>query len=210
MSKITEHVGTSRAEAFSDGVFAVAITLLVFNVVLPESLQGSSVGEALFALGPKMVTYVASFTLVGIFWAAHHVMFRYIERVDRFFLWANIALLMFISAVPFAASVLGRYPTDVAAIAFYDVTLLLVSLCYAMVWFYARYGGKLLVPNIPRRILTIGSVVIAAAPVFYLCAFVLTFFKPLAGLIILIIIPIAYLLPSPIDRLFSFVSEEGR
>lgn len=106
MSEIGPSPGlnTHRIEAFSDGVFAVAITLLVLNLQVPQ-LAASAVSRELVAklieLWPKLLIYVLSFVIVGIYWVAHHNSFHYIERSDRTLLWLNLLLLLCIVFIPF-------------------------------------------------------------------------------------------------------------
>ncbi len=98
---------TGRITAFSDGVFSIAITLLVLNLCVP-----TVPGELLDQLGkqwPSLLSYILSFVIVGIYWVAHHNMFHYIKRSDRPFLWINILLLMCVAFIPFPAGLLGQF-----------------------------------------------------------------------------------------------------
>jgi uncharacterized membrane protein len=96
---------TQRLEAFSDGVFAVAITLLAFDIHLP-SLAADVTNEALYhallALAPKLYSYVVSFVLVGMFWVAHHNIFAIIGRTDRLLQWLNLFVLLWVCLLPFS------------------------------------------------------------------------------------------------------------
>ena len=103
-------LSTHRIEAFSDGVFAIAITLLVLNLQVPEIATVSELASKLGALWPKLVSYVLSFMVVGIYWVAHHNTFHYIKRSDRNLLWLNILMMLFVVFIPFPAALLGQYP----------------------------------------------------------------------------------------------------
>src|SRR5215472_15319593 len=103
-------LSTTRLEAFSDGVFAVAITLLVLNLQVPQITAISELVPRLVELWPKLLSYVLSFVLVGIYWVAHHNTFHYIKRSDRNLLWLNILLLLCIVFIPFPTALLGQYP----------------------------------------------------------------------------------------------------
>ena len=101
----------ARLATLADGVFAIAMTLLVLDLRLPEELVHTN-GElfsVLLELLPSFESYVVSFIILSIFWVGHHNFFHFIERVDRPFLWINIVLLMLVSLVPFFASLLGKY-----------------------------------------------------------------------------------------------------
>lgn len=97
-------LSTARMEAFSDGVFAVAITLLVLTLEVPQiadSVVTSELWPKLLELWPKLLSYVLSFLLVGIYWVAHHNTFHYITGTDRTLLWLNLLLLLCIVFIPF-------------------------------------------------------------------------------------------------------------
>ena len=104
-------LSTSRIEAFSDGVFAIVITLLVIDLKVPQIAGDISVelGSRLFDLWPKLLSYLLSFVIVGVYWVAHHHVFHYICRVDRIALWLNLFFLMSVAFVPFPTALLGEY-----------------------------------------------------------------------------------------------------
>ena len=94
---------------FSDGVFAIAITILILNIHFPET-DNEHLGQALRDLSPNILAYVLSFILIGLYWIAHHTSFHAIHKVDGVFLWMNMLLLLFVSFMPFPAYLLGKYP----------------------------------------------------------------------------------------------------
>ncbi len=110
---------TTRVEAFSDGVFAIAITLLVLEIRVPPpdaTEQGRTLLTALRELWPSYVGYVLSFVTIGIMWANHHSIFRYVRRADRYFVLINVLFLMCISFLPFPTALLAStspWPTAV-------------------------------------------------------------------------------------------------
>jgi uncharacterized membrane protein len=150
-----EHTDTARLEAFSDGVFAVAITLLVLNIQVPDS---QSVGTdrllgALAALWPHYLAYGLSFVSILIMWINHHRMFRLIRRSDHTLLLLNGALLAVIVLVPFSTALLAEYlagpPTlnqHVAAVVFNGVYFLM-AIFFNLVWRHAARGLRLLAPD---------------------------------------------------------------
>jgi uncharacterized membrane protein len=102
-------VSTTRLEAFSDGVIAVAITLLVLNVDLPELKPGQSLASGLIGQWQVYVAYVTSFLTIGIIWVNHHVMIGRLRETDRMILFLNLLLLMSIGILPFATRLMAFY-----------------------------------------------------------------------------------------------------
>lgn len=115
----------ARFEAFSDGVFAFAITLLILGIALPEARYASNgqLTSALLHLWPNVIAYALSFAVIGIMWQNHHALFRLIERVDRTTVFLNLLLLAGTAFIPFATSTLGSYPTMPASAFLYGVVL---------------------------------------------------------------------------------------
>jgi uncharacterized membrane protein len=122
----------TRFEAFSDGVFAFAVTLLVLGFALPAERVASNhqLTAALLALWPLGITYALSFFVIGIMWQNHQALFRLVERVDRITVFWNLLLLAGTAFIPFATSVLGQYPAMPAAAFLYGIALTETSTCY--------------------------------------------------------------------------------
>jgi uncharacterized membrane protein len=122
---------TDRLEAFSDGVFAVAATLLVLNLTVGKT---GSLAHNLAAEWPHYATYVVSFLAIGIIWLNHHTQFNRIERPDRTLMVLNLFLLMFVTLIPFPTGLLAKYLRSGAdehvAAAFYAATLLAMSISF--------------------------------------------------------------------------------
>lgn len=114
-----------RFEAFSDGVFGFAATLLVLGIALPASRAASDrdLLAALLALWPNVVAYALSFAVIGIMWQNHHALFRLIRRVDRKTVFHNLLLLSATAFIPFATNTLGSYPTMKPAAFLYGLVL---------------------------------------------------------------------------------------
>lgn len=123
----------ARFEAFSDAVFAFAITLLVLGLVLPEFKAPPTDAElfrALLGLWPNLVAYALSFAVIGIMWQNHHALFRLVHTVDRVTVFLNLALLGLTVFIPFSTSVLGSHPTLKTATFFYGLNLAGTATCY--------------------------------------------------------------------------------
>ena len=171
----SEERETGRVEAFSDGVFAIAITLLVLELKVPHISQladRGALGAALVQLWPSFAAFLTSFAAILIMWMNHHGVFRLVRKVNGPFLAANGFLLLTVTFVPFPTAVLAshiRGPSSTVAAAFYCGTYVLVSIAYNALWAAATRGG-LLRPGVAeshvrkiRRAYGLGFLVYAAA-----------------------------------------------
>ena len=136
-------MSTARLETFADGVFAIAATLLILIVEVPE-LGEHSLAHELVRLWPAYVGYAVSFVTIGIIWVNHHTVLRQIRGSDRIFLFINVFFLMCIAFIPFPTRLLATYVrTDngsAAAVA-YGITLTLTAIFFNLMWRYAIGGG---------------------------------------------------------------------
>jgi uncharacterized membrane protein len=147
-------VETTRLEAFSDGVFAIAITLLVLLFDVPARSEGQSLGHVLVHQWPSYASYVVSFVTVGIIWVNHHTLFRHIARVDRVFLFLNVLFLMTVAFIPYPTAVVARFlrsgDTRAAAV-LYGITMTAMAISFNILWQYAARGYRLLAADADRR-----------------------------------------------------------
>jgi uncharacterized membrane protein len=138
----------TRVEAFSDGVFAIAATLLVLHIAVPTARDGSSLWSALAGLWPSYSAHVVSFLVIGIIWANHHTVFGYIARVDRMSVFLNLLLLLVVSAIPWPTALLaehlahGGQNAHIAA-AVYSGFMVTQAVIFMMFWFYITRTGHL-------------------------------------------------------------------
>jgi len=116
----------NRLEAFSDGVLAIIITIMVLELEAPEE----TTMEALLPKLPIFISYVLSFIYVGIFWNNHHHLFQITEKVNSRILWANLHLLFWLSLIPFTTSWLGENHVEAAPLAFYGFNLLMSAVAF--------------------------------------------------------------------------------
>ena len=129
-----------RIEALSDGVFAIALTLLVLDIRVPVSESIVSEKDLVHAFGtltPKLLTYFLSFMTLGIFWTGHSSQFHFIDKSDRNFNWINLSFLLFVSIVPFTTAFLSEYITFKFAIAIYWLNLFLLGMMLFKILSYA-------------------------------------------------------------------------
>lgn len=133
--------GVGRVEAFSDGVLAIVITLLVLELKSPELHDPSSSAEAwqaLVALGPKIASFLLSFLFVAVFWVNHHRFFHIVRRADWALLWLNNLLLLLLCAIPFPTAFLGDNPHNPVAVAVFAVLVMAAGLAFNTMWRLAR------------------------------------------------------------------------
>ena len=144
-------MNTSRLEAFSDGVFAVAITLLVLQFAVPRVAAGHLL-DALLGQWPQLVTYVASFLTVGIVWVNHHTIFKGLHAVDRTIQFLNLILLLFVVLVPYPTQLLGYYLNSgvngSVAAAFYAVVMTGMGISFQLIVAWAITHPALLKPSV--------------------------------------------------------------
>ncbi len=143
---------THRLEAFSDGVIAIAITLLVLEIGIPDVGAGD-LGEALVDQWPSYAAFVLSFVVIGIMWVSHHSMFERIASVDRRLLFLNLSLLLGIAFLPFPTALLAEYVREGGhnshlAAAIYSATMALIGVAFFMMWRHLYHRPQLLVQGI--------------------------------------------------------------
>ncbi|HTS95313.1 MAG TPA: TMEM175 family protein [Streptosporangiaceae bacterium] len=146
-----------RAESFSDGVFAVAITVLIFNL-LPIGREALSY-RVLASAWPQYAAYVVSFLTIGIMWMNHHTLFGHVRLIDRPLLVLNLLLLMGIVAIPFPTALVAEHLTGpdraggAAAAVVYGVIMIVISLCYNAIWEYLVRHAEALGSRSTRQML---------------------------------------------------------
>lgn len=180
---------TGRLESFSDGVFAVAITLLVFNLQVPHLPTGaisvSALGNALLKQWPSYLTFMTSFATILIMWTSHHGLFRLIYKADTPFLFANGLLLLLVTVVPFPTSLVAQYlntPAAALACAVYAGVFVVINLAYNLLWWTAVHQRRLLHPAVtPRQVKKLTRNQLLGLPV-YLLATLLAFWDPSVSL----------------------------
>jgi uncharacterized membrane protein len=143
---------TERLETFSDGVFAIAATLLILEV----HRAGGSVAHGLVHAWPSYVAYAISFLTIGIIWVNHHTVMQQIDRIDRTFLFINVVFLMIVAFSPYPTRVLAETLRDgsKAAAFAYGLTFTLMAISYGTMWFYAALGRRLIAADADQRVVS--------------------------------------------------------
>ena len=204
---------TNRLEAFSDGVFAVAITLLVLNIRIPgldlppsRLLSGSDLWHALGDEWPMLAAYVTSFAMIGIMWLNHHRLFTHIKRINTVLVLLNLLLLMFIVFVPVPTALLAEYverPDQHAAAIVYSGTFFLTACCFNLFWRYASYHNRLVGKDADSRAIQAISKQYLFGPLVYLIAFALAFVSTPATIIASFALALFFAFPPRLPRPLS-------
>lgn len=208
--KLGDDEDTARIEMFSDGVFAIAITLLVLEVRVPhleELPRGTSLFRALVEQWPSFFGYVMSFVIIGIIWSNHHNRFKYIKRSDHNLLIINTLFLMCVAFIPFPTALLAEYIQDsnerLTAVAVYSGTLTLTSILFNLLWWYAAHNHRLVDRTLNPRLLQAMTRHFLVGPLLYLLSFGLAFVSITASLSIYAILALMYILPGPTRRSYQ-------
>jgi uncharacterized membrane protein len=188
----------NRLEAFSDGIFAFAATLLILNLAVTA---GKPLGGELVGIWPSYLAYAVSFVTIGIIWVNHHTVMHQIKRVDRTFLMLTVLFLMFIAFIPFPTRLLALYVRSDGALAAalaYGITLTLTAVMINAVWWYAATGRRLLRKDADEAVVRgIGRSYIIG-PVIYLGATLAAFISPLLSAFLYLAIAVFYVVESSI------------
>jgi uncharacterized membrane protein len=152
-----------RVEAFTDGVFAIVITILVLEIAVPPNLDKDSFRATLEELRPTFVAWVISFLLTGMYWVMHRDLFARIRYVNRDLVWLNILFLLPASLIPFASSVLGEYPDEPTALHLYGLVMVAATTMRSVLYLYVARRPSLLWERPASRRVGVG-LAIAAAP----------------------------------------------
>ena len=197
-----------RIMSLSDGVFAIAITILAVNIRIPDLGDAPDAGtlrHTLIAMWPSYLSYVLSFVVIGIYWIAHHNIFHHIRRSDRTLLWLNLFFLMFASFIPFSAALLGRYWHYPSVLVAYGLTLLLTGLVLEALLAYVIKRG--LTTRAARSTFPTATVLILLVPAVSVVSIAVAFFSPRASLVMYAVVPVLYIWPSRVDRGWQRVAQ---
>ncbi|HZT02155.1 MAG TPA: TMEM175 family protein [Steroidobacteraceae bacterium] len=186
---------TDRLEAFSDGIFAVAQTLLILDVRIPDSTT-VALASQLSKLLPHIYAFVLSFLIVMFYWTAHHVVFNVIVRSDRRLLWVNALHLLFVVFLPFSTGVLAEFPDAPLAVDIYGTNIILCSLSLIALWLYAARERLLSDELSAADVRTVGWR-LAVNPIVCAAALCVAFISTMAAILLYLVTPVWYILTGP-------------
>lgn len=179
----------SRLEAFSDGVFAIVITLLILDIRFPD-VDYSQFAATLASLLPRILAYVMSFIIIGVYWVTHHNSMHAMRKTDRSFLWLNILLLLCISFIPFPTSLLGRYPFQAGPIILYGGTLIACNIVGYIMILYVWYHPQLAVSEFSKQYMRSHTPIYIVVNALYLVAILVAGLLPLLSYLIYVTVVI--------------------
>ncbi|KIA88782.1 TMEM175 family protein [Kaistella jeonii] len=186
-----------RLEAFSDGVLAIIITIMVLEFKIPEN----GTFEALKPLIPKIISYIISFIYVGIYWNNHHHLFQIIEKVNGKILWANLVLLFWLSLLPFATGWMGENHFAQNTVGVYGFILAMCAISFNVV---QRVALKSEGPNSALAKVMQNTTKETISTVSYFVAIAISFFYPLISLFLYFVVAMIWLIPDKrMEKLIS-------
>jgi uncharacterized membrane protein len=189
-------VSTSRTEAFSDGIFAIAATLLVLELKVPQ-VEPGGLADALLESWPSYATYVVSFLTIGIIWVNHHAVLDRIREVNRPLLFMNLMFLMAVAAIPFPTALLGDYlqagHDERLAAAVYGGTMSLMGVTFGAIWAYAVLSDDLLHARVDRTRARRSLWIFAAGTPLYVLAIGASLLSATLALVIYALLALFYL-----------------
>jgi uncharacterized membrane protein len=194
-------LNTARVEAFADGVFAIAATLLILNVDSQIADDVPDLGEKLLQIWPSYLAYAVSFVTIGIMWVNHHTVMSQLGKVDRRFLMATVGLLLCIAFVPFPTRLVAEHirgdGAEPAALA-YGFTMVATAIMFNITWFYASRGKRLLRADADAAVVSGLSRSYLPGPWIYLGATLIAFASPVASVVGFLTIALFYVVESSI------------
>lgn len=195
---------TGRVEAFSDGVFAIAITLLVLDLRLPAGItpeaSEAAVWQGLLDLWPEYLAFLISFAFIGVMWINHHRLFTHIARIDTPLMLLNLLLLLGVTVLPFPTGVLSEHlghPGGTPAALVYNGLFVAIAIFFNALWRYASSGHRLLDPDADPVAVDKITRQYVFGPIFYLVAFLAAFVSPELSLFISLLLALFFALPGP-------------
>lgn len=179
---------TTRLEAFSDGVLAIVITIMVLELKVPKEVNV----EALFSVFPVFLSYVLSFIYVGIYWNNHHHLFQIVTKVNGKILWANLNLLFWLSLFPFVTGWMGENHFEKNPTAFYGIVLFMAALAFEiLIYCVTKHEGK----NSKVAEVYKGDNKMIRSIALYFIGIVVSFFIPFLGILIYTIVALMWVIP---------------
>ncbi|GGL60644.1 TMEM175 family protein [Sporolactobacillus putidus] len=201
-------MGKNRIEAFSDGVFAIAITLLVLNINNQDLIK-ADITSTLIHLYPNILAYILSFLIIGVYWVAHHTMIHFVRTIDRNALWINNLTLLFIAFMPFPTLLISWHYNDPIAITIYCLTLSMTNLTGSWFWRYVSKNNRHIERNLSEKFIK-RILIIHLCPIgIYGFAIWFSFYSIYLSYILIALVPAFFILPNPwIHKMLSVGKRE--
>lgn len=188
----TEGMTTNRVESLTDGVMAIAMTLLVLNFRVPRGVETpAELSRELYdILSSSFFDFVIAFITLASFWVVHHRQFHVIKKVDNGLLWINVISLMFIVMIPFSIILFGNYRQFQEAALFLDINILLIALVKSWQWRYATGNHRLVDADLSERAIVAGRKLNMVTPSVAVLAIAITFISPSNSPMVFLLVPV--------------------
>jgi uncharacterized membrane protein len=207
-------VGPDRIKAFSDGVFAIALTLLILQVKVPSPSQITSEADLqsfLLQQWPAYLSYVLSVLIIGLYWVAHHGLFHYVRRANRMLLWLNIVFLLCVTFIPFPAALMSEFTNYRTSVVIYGANLAVAGLLFDLMRWYATHQHRLVDKDLHPQVIRTARRRNLTGPLIYLIGIMVSFIPfNISGfsgiqlcLALYMLVPVIYLLPGPTDSYWA-------
>jgi len=190
------HFQLDRISFFTDGVFAIAITLLVieFKVPVIEHPTDAALWYRLSHMGLLLLGFLISFCIVGYYWSVHHRIFGYVDKYTSKLIWLNLMFIFSVVLLPFTSGLLGEYATEIQLhipYGIYVANICLTATLNAILWFYvSNPKNDLLTHKISRERILLGFYFTLVVPILFVISFLVTLYQPTIGRLIPILIPV--------------------
>jgi uncharacterized membrane protein len=200
---LPQGLNKTRVEALSDGVFSIAMTILVFDIKLPAGASGSGASDVMQALvhqWPYFLSYFVSFTVLGMYWTSHNAFFHFFSRtVTRLLIQLNMLYLVFIALIPFSAHFLGAYVSSPVAIVVYGLNIVAIGAVAFSMFAYALYSHDIDTSHIPSRVIKQARIRILLTPSFAILGMLSVYIHPGLSLLCFAFPVIFNIIPGTLD-----------
>ncbi len=199
-----ESLSTNRIEGLCDGVFGIAMTLLIFKLDVPDGILTSHMNheliDKLYNMIPQFENYFISFILLGLYWTRHQLQFKHIKQSDRTLLWINIFFLVFVGTVPFTTGLLMKYTGLEITQFLYSLNLLMIGLTLAIHWWYASKNYRLVDKDMPEKEIKSFNRMVFSVPIAFGICCIVALFSPRTSLTLMYVIPLIYVIARLWDK----------
>lgn len=185
---------TRRILALTDGVYAIAMTILILGFDAPRiPVESGAFAGALVRMSPRFLDFAISFFLLAFFWIVHHRQFEHIDRADGTLMWINIIGLMFVVTIPFSTTVYAAFRPLTAAALLFEGNMLALGLVQYLLWTYVTAGHRLVDKDLSRRHIAATRLAILTVPIASLLAMIVAFVSPGNSTLIYVLLPLVWL-----------------
>ena len=193
---------SGRLEALGDGIFSIVMTILVIELKIPTVIGNSfkDLLRGLYEIRLELICFFISFIVLGIMWFGHRMVFEYISKTNRYFIFLGVLFYMFVCLVPFSTRFLAANTLQWYAILMYGLNLSICNLALYSQWSYGIHRPTLHSRVIPRQVKVIAKNLFIISPILYSIAIAFSFYFPLISILIYSVTPILYLIPNKLDK----------